>query len=80
LRAIAGPRLLSYVGLCVAGAVASNMAQVLLARFFVFGASARLMAPAFLGLALVSGLALGAFTQAFASSSAWLARIMEERR
>jgi heptaprenyl diphosphate synthase len=80
LRAVAGPRLLSYVGLCVAGAVASNMAQVLLARFFVFGASARLMAPAFLGLALVSGLALGVFTQAFASSSTWLARIREERR
>jgi heptaprenyl diphosphate synthase len=80
LRAIAGPRLLSYVGLCVAGAVASNMAQVILARFFVFGASARLMAPAFLGLGLVSGLALGSFTQAFASKSAWLAHIREEHR
>jgi heptaprenyl diphosphate synthase len=80
LRAVAGPRMLSYVGLCVAGAVASNMAQVILARFFVFGASARLMAPAFLALGLVSGLALGTFTQAFATRSSWLASIREERR
>jgi heptaprenyl diphosphate synthase len=79
LRAIAGPRLLSYVGLCVAGAISSNMAQVVLARVFVFGPSARLMAPAFLALGLVSGIALGTFTQAFAVKSAWLARIKEDR-
>ncbi len=76
LRALAGPRSLSYVGLCVAGAVSSNLAQVALARVFVFGDSARFMAPAFVGLGLASGLALGAFTQAFASKSAWLAGIL----
>ncbi len=78
LRAIAGPRLLSYVGLCVAGAISSNMAQVALAQVFVFGPSARLMAPAFLALGLVSGVALGTFTQVFVSRSEWLARIKEE--
>ena len=77
LRAVAGPRVLSYIGLCVAGAIASNMVQVLLARFFVFGPSARFMAPAFLALGLASGLALGAFAEAFASSSTWLTRIRE---
>ena len=80
LRAMAGPRSLSYVGLCVAGAVSSNLAQVALARVFVFGDSARFMAPAFVGLGLVSGLALGAFTQAFASKSAWLAGILASPR
>jgi len=77
LRAAAGPRLLSYLGLCVAGAVASNLTQVALARVFVFGPSARYMAPAFLALGLVSGLALGLFAQAFAKRSAWLARLKE---
>ena len=75
LRAVAGPKAVSYVGLCVAGAVVSNMAQVALARVFVFGESARYMAPAFLGLGLVSGLALGSFTQAFAARSIWLAKV-----
>lgn len=78
LRAVAGPKALSYVGLCVAGAVASNMVQVALARLFVFGPSARFMAPAFMALGLVSGLILGSFTEAFASSSTWLAKVRGE--
>lgn len=80
LRAVAGPRALSYVGLCVAGAVVSNMAQVGLARVFVFGESARFMAPAFMALGLVSGLALGSFTEVFASRSSWLASVGAEAR
>jgi heptaprenyl diphosphate synthase len=79
LRALAGPKALSYIGLCVAGAVASNMAQVGLARVFIFGPSAKFMAPAFLALGLVSGLALGSFTEAFAAQSTWLARVRGER-
>jgi len=78
LRAVAGPRALSYVGLCVAGAVASNMVQVALARVFVFGPSARFMAPAFMALGLVSGLILGSFAEAFASSSTWLANVRKD--
>jgi len=78
LRAVAGPKALSYIGLCVAGAIASNMVQVALARFFVFGPSAKYMAPAFLALGLVSGIVLGAFAQAFASKSVWLARVRED--
>ncbi|MBN1520308.1 MAG: Gx transporter family protein [Spirochaetales bacterium] len=75
LRALAGPERLSYLGLCVAGALASNLAQVGLARIFVFGSSARYMLPAFLGLGLVSGSVLGVFAQLFASRSSWLARV-----
>ncbi|PKL24025.1 MAG: heptaprenyl diphosphate synthase [Spirochaetae bacterium HGW-Spirochaetae-3] len=80
LRVVAGPKALSYVGLCVAGAVVSNMAQVALARVFVFGPSAKFMAPMFLGLGLVSGLTLGAFTQVFASRSSWLAKVRSSAR
>ncbi|MBN2873544.1 MAG: Gx transporter family protein [Spirochaetales bacterium] len=80
LRALAGPRVLSYLGLCVAGAVASNAAQIALARVFIFGDSARYMAPALLALALVSGITLGVFTESFAARSTWLAHVREESR
>lgn len=73
LRALAGPRILSYLGLCVAGAVASNLTQLALARVLVFGPSARYMAPVLLGLGLASGIALGLFAEAFAGRSTWLA-------
>jgi heptaprenyl diphosphate synthase len=78
LRKLIGARNLTYLGLCVAGAMASNLVQVALARVFIFGASARFMLPAFLGLGLVSGLALGLFAQAFAGRSTWYAKVLEE--
>ncbi|MFH2114464.1 MAG: Gx transporter family protein [Spirochaetota bacterium] len=78
LRKLIGSLQLSYLGLCVAGAMASNLVQVALARVFIFGPSARFMLPAFLGLGLVSGIALGLFAQTFASRSTWYARVMDE--
>jgi heptaprenyl diphosphate synthase len=78
LRKMIGARNLSYLGLCVAGAMASNLVQVALARVFVFGPSARFMLPAFLGLGLISGIVLGLFAQTFATRSSWHARIMDE--
>ena len=80
LRAVAGPRLVSYVGLNTAGAVASNLAQVALARVFVFGEAARYMVPAFLALGLVSGLALGVFAEAFVARSAWYMTVVDDVR
>ncbi len=77
LRKMFGKRLLSYIGLCAAGALVSNLAQVGLARIFVFGPSARYMLPAFLALGLVSGTALGAFAEAFAARSLWLSSVQE---
>lgn len=77
LRGLFGPKLLSYLGLCVAGALSSNLAQLVLARFLVFGKSAKYMAPLFLGLGLASGLALGIFAQLFAAKSQWLARLAD---
>lgn len=78
LRKLLGSRNLTYLGLCVTGAMASNFVQVALARVFIFGPSARFMLPAFLGLGLVSGIVLGLFAQVFASSSTWYARVLEE--
>ena len=78
LRRLAGQRL-SYLGLCVAGALASNGAQLLAARLMVFGAAAFYMLPLVAGFGLASGLALGGFTNLFARNSAWLAARLTER-
>ena len=69
----AGGRLISAVGVSVLGAVSSNAVQVLLARVVVFGEAARLIAPAFLAMGLVTGTLLGLFAEAFAAKSSWYA-------
>jgi heptaprenyl diphosphate synthase len=68
-------RRISAVGVSTLGAVSSNAIQILIARFVVFGASARLVAPAFLATGLVTGAALGFFAERFAAASAWYASI-----
>lgn len=62
----------SMVGLCVVGALASNLSQILLARLFVFGRSAYLMGPPFLLLGTVSAIILGYFATSFVERSQWL--------
>lgn len=63
----------SFVGLSVAGAFASNAAQLALARLWIFGEGALYIAPPFLALGLATGTLLGAFTNAFAAKSKWYA-------
>jgi heptaprenyl diphosphate synthase len=70
LRAALGSHV-SAVGLSVAGAVSSNAAQVAMASLVVFGDAARLIAPPFLGMGLVTGALLGLFAEAFARRSRW---------
>jgi heptaprenyl diphosphate synthase len=70
----AGGRHISAIGVSVLGAVASNAVQILLARAVVFGDAARLIAPPFLAMGLVTGAALGFFAEAFAGKSQWYAR------
>jgi uncharacterized membrane protein len=64
---------LSYTGISVAGALASNGAQLLLARYLIFGSSAWLIAPPFIALGTVTSLLLGMFTNWFVQHSRWLA-------
>lgn len=64
---------LSLVGISVAGAFASTAAQLLLARWWIFGAGAWYIAPPFLAAGLVSGTLLGLFANSFVSRSRWLA-------
>jgi heptaprenyl diphosphate synthase len=66
---------ISLVGISVAGAFASNGAQLVLARFFLFGESAVYLAPPFLAAGIVSGTALGIFAGSFAAGSRFLQTI-----
>jgi heptaprenyl diphosphate synthase len=77
LRRVFGKKLIGFTGLSVFGALLSNTAQLLLARFFVFGPGIRYAAPPFLAVGLVSGAALGIFCECFSVRSRWYA---ERRR
>ena len=65
----------SAVGLSVAGAMANAVAQLVLARFLLFGAGARYVAPLVLASACASGTALGVFCALFMRKSAWYAQL-----
>jgi heptaprenyl diphosphate synthase len=74
LRRLFGAHI-SLAGISVAGAFASNSAQLVLARFFLFGESAVYLAPPFLAMGIVSGAALGIFADCFAAGSRFLQTI-----
>lgn len=68
---------ISYLGLCVAGAFASNASQLFLARYLVFGESVLLVAPPFLFTGVFTGIMLGLFANRFAAKSRWFAAARE---
>ncbi len=72
-------RFVSIVGMSVAGAFASNLAQMGLAATFVFGRSAWLLAPPFLALGGATGLAMGLAAAAFSGKSRWYASLAAAR-
>jgi heptaprenyl diphosphate synthase len=77
LHRLLGKKLIGFTGLSVFGGLLSAAAQLLLARFFVFGPGIRYAAPPFLAMGLVSGTALGIFCECFCAQSRWYA---ERRR
>jgi heptaprenyl diphosphate synthase len=74
-----GPAI-SFAGIGMAGAFVSNGLQLCLAGFFLFGESARYLAPPFLAAGIISGAALGLFAEAFAGRSEWFALQREKAR
>jgi heptaprenyl diphosphate synthase len=64
----------SLVGVSVAGAMASNSIQILLARQFIFGEAAVLIAPPFLAVGIASSVLLGIFALHFKTKSEWIRR------
>jgi len=63
---------ISLIGTGIAGAFVSNAAQLLLARYIIFGEGARYLAPPFLAAGIISGVLLGSFAEAFSVQSQWL--------
>jgi heptaprenyl diphosphate synthase len=68
------------MGAGIAGAFVSNAVQLLLARFLIFGESARYLAPPFLAVGIISGGILGAFAESFAGKSEWVKQRGEDPR
>ena len=73
LRRLIGAGRTGYIGIGCVGALASNLTQILLARVFVFGESAKYVAPPFLAAGVATGIALGLFCETFVSRSVWYA-------
>jgi heptaprenyl diphosphate synthase len=67
-----GKTKVSLVGVSLSGALASSVVQVSLAVTFVFGPTARLIAPLSLGSGLATGLVIGLFAVRFVKVSRWL--------
>jgi len=51
----------------------SNISQMALAWFFIFGSSVRFIAPPFFGAGLITGITLGVFCEVFTRRSQWYA-------
>ncbi len=64
-------RYLSLVGVSIFGAMASSLVQLYLSITFIFGDTARLIAPLSLGSGLATGLLMGLFAERFSRKSSW---------
>jgi len=73
LRRLLGPGRVTFIGVGTLGAMMSNVSQLALAWFFIFGNSVRFIAPPFLGAGLITGISLGIFCEVFSRRSSWYA-------
>ncbi|MHB9292282.1 hypothetical protein Holit_01378 [Hollandina sp. SP2] len=71
LRRFLSPKRMSFIGISVIGALFSNGAQLILARFFIFGSGVKLLVPPFLIAGILTGMSLGIFCETFISRSHW---------
>lgn len=67
--------LVGLVGMSVAGALCNNAAQLAVARWLIFGAAVRYIAPLLLCSGMITGLLLGIFAQGFVARSRWYASL-----
>lgn len=63
---------ISAFGISLAGALSNNLAQLCIARLFLFGQNAKYIAPILLITGLATGSALGIFAEFFKQKSKWL--------
>lgn len=62
---------LSLLGISIAGAMASNIAQLYLSQILLFGEAVRLVAPPFLIVGFITSILLGVFANKFVATSQW---------
>ncbi|MDR0759009.1 MAG: Gx transporter family protein [Treponema sp.] len=74
LRRLLGRSRISFIGTGTAGAMVSNIIQLVLAWLFVFRDNVRYIAPPFLAAGVITGVALGLFSEYFTGGSRWYAR------
>lgn len=74
-----GGRHVSLIGVSLAGAMTSNISQVSLSIFFVFGANSLMILPWFLASGVGTGLLIGVFSERFREKSRWLASLRERQ-
>ena len=74
LRRLLGRERVSFIGAGTAGAMMSNISQLVLAWIFIFRNNVRYIAPPFLAAGLITGIALGIFCECFTRRSQWYAR------
>lgn len=60
-----------FVGMSVCGALMNNCAQIVLAKYILFGDNVRYVAPVLLITGLISGIILGVFAENFVRKSTW---------
>lgn len=70
---------ISFLGISVVGALASNVVQIVLSVAFIFGPSAWRILPLFLGIGLATGFLMGVFAQRFSTHSRWWARFAKKQ-
>jgi heptaprenyl diphosphate synthase len=68
----------TLIGISILGAMASNLVQLALARYIVFGRSAWMIAPPFLLVGLVSSSILGYLAEVYRRRSTWLPKLFPE--
>ena len=73
LRRLLGPGRVTFIGVGTLGAMMSNISQMALAWFFLFGNSVRFIAPPFFAAGLITGITLGVFCEVFTRRSSWFA-------
>jgi heptaprenyl diphosphate synthase len=74
LRRLLGRERISLIGIGTVGAMMSNITQLALAWVFVFRNNVQYIAPPFLAVGVITGVALGIFCELFTRRSQWFAQ------
>ena len=69
---------ISFLGICLSGALANNLSQILLSYLMIFKSSTSFIAPILLISGFISSAVLGTLTQKFVKDSSWYKMILTE--